>query len=316
MNVAVLDDYQHVARDFADWDSLGPNVDVQFFHDHLDDENKLVARLAAYEIIAIMRESTPFRRSLIERLPNLKLLVTTGKRNASVDVKACQDRGVTVCGTGISDGSTVELTWALLLAVVRGIPREERGMHEGRWQVGLGMELRGKTLGVVGLGRLGSQVAKIGMAFGMQVIAWSQNLSAQRASEVGAEPASKEDLFARADVVTVHYVLSDRSRGLIGAPEFAKMKKTAYFINTSRGPIVDSAALVDALRSGKIAGAGIDVYDREPLPMDDPLRKAPNAVLLPHVGYVSDGVYRVFYPDTVEDIKAWLAGKPVRVVEP
>lgn len=316
MNVAVLDDYQHVARDFADWGSLGSNVNVQFFHDHLEDENKLVARLAAFEIIAIMRERTPFQRSLIERLPNLKLLVTTGKRNASVDVKACQDRGVTVCGTGISDGSTVELTWALLLAVVRGIPREERGMHEGRWQVGLGMELRGKTLGVVGLGRLGSQVAKIGMAFGMKVIAWSQNLSAQRTSEVGAEAVSKEELFARADVVTVHYVLGDRSRGLIGAPEFAKMKKTAYFVNTSRGPIVDSAALVEALRSGKIAGAGIDVYDREPLPMDDPLRKAPNAVLLPHVGYVSDGVYRVFYPDTVEDIKAWLAGKPVRVIEP
>ena len=316
MKVAVLDDYQHVAGDFADWDSLGPQVEVQFFHDHLDDEDKLVARLTPFEIIAIMRERTPFGRSLIERLPNLKLLVTTGKRNASVDVKACHDRGVTVCGTGVSDGSTVELTWALIMAVVRGIPREERGMREGRWQTGLGTEIRGKTLGVVGLGRLGSQVAKIGMAFGMKAIAWSQNLSAERASEVGAERVSKEDLFARADVVTVHYVLSDRSRGLVGAPEFAKMKKTAYFVNTSRGPIVDSVALVEALRSGKIAGAGIDVYEREPLPMDDPLRSAPNAVLLPHVGYVSDGVYRVFYPDTVEDIKAWLAGKPVRVIEP
>jgi phosphoglycerate dehydrogenase-like enzyme len=316
MNVAVLDDYQHVARDFADWGSLGADVKVQFFHDHLEDEDELVARLAAFEIIAIMRERTPFTRSLVGRLPNLKLLVTTGKRNASVDVKACQERGVTVCGTGISDGSTVELTWALLLATVRGIPREERAMREGRWQVGLGMELRGKTLGVVGLGRLGSQVAKIGMAFGMKAIAWSLNLTAERAREVGAEQVTKEELFARADVVTVHYVLSNRSRGLIGAPEFAKMKKTAYFVNTSRGPIVDSAALAAALNSGQIAGAGIDVYDREPLPMDDPLRDAANTVLLPHVGYVSDGVYRVFYPDTVEDIKAWLSGRPVRVIEP
>lgn len=316
MNVAVLDDYQRVAREFADWDSLGPDVNVRFFHDHLDDEDKLVTRLAAFEIIAIMRERTPFRRSLIERLPNLKLLVTTGKRNASVDVQACRDRGVTVCGTGISDGSTVELTWALILAVVRGIPREERALREGRWQVGLGMEIRGKTLGVVGLGRLGSQVAKIGAAFGMKAIAWSQNLAPQRAADVGAEHVTKDELFARADVVTVHYVLSDRSRGLVGAPEFAKMKKTAYFVNTSRGPIVDSAALVDALSSGKIAGAGIDVYDREPLPADDPLRKAPNTVLLPHVGYVSDGVYRIFYSDTLEDIKAWLSGKPVRVIEP
>ncbi|MGH7660715.1 MAG: D-2-hydroxyacid dehydrogenase family protein [Vulcanimicrobiaceae bacterium] len=316
MNVAVLDDYQRVARDFADWGSLGSDVKVQFFEDHLEDEDKLVARLAGFEVIAIMRERTPFRRSLIERLPKLKLLVTTGKRNASVDVAACKDRGVTVCGTGISDGSTVELTWALILAVVRGIPREERGMHEGRWQVGLGMEIHGKTLGVVGLGRLGSQVAKIGMAFGMKVIAWSQNLATERANEVGVEKVTKEELFSHADIVTIHYVLSNRSRGLVGAAEFSKMKKTAYLVNTSRGPIVDSAALVDALRSGKIAGAGIDVYDREPLPMDDPLRKAPNAVLLPHVGYVSDGVYRIFYPDTLEDIKAWLSGKPIRVIEP
>lgn len=315
MNVAVLDDYQSVAPQLADWSSLGSDVKVQFFADHVVDEDKLVQRLLPFEIIAIMRERTPFRRSLVSKLPNLKLLVTTGRRNASIDLAACKECGVTVCGTGLSDGSTVELTWALILAVVRGIPREERAMREGKWQVALGMELRGKTLGTVGLGRLGSQVAKIAQAFGMNVVAWSQNLKQERADEVGVEAVSKEKLFERSDVVTIHYVLSDRSRGLVGAADFARMKKTAYLVNTSRGPIVDSAALVQALRSGQIAGAGVDVYDVEPLPLGDPLYTAPNMVLTPHIGYVSDGPYKIFYPEIVEDIKAWRAGKPVRVIE-
>jgi len=315
MKVAVLDDYQRIAREFADWDSLGSGVQVEFFHDHVDDEDALAKRLEPFEILAIMRERTPIRRSLIQRLPNLKLLVTTGKRNASVDLAACKERGIVVCGTGISDGSTVELTWTLILGVARGLPREDRSLREGHWQAGVGMELRGKTLGVVGLGRLGSQVAKIGQAFGMQVVAWSQNLTAERTKEIGVELVSKEQLFARADVVTIHLVLGDRSRGIVGAPELARMKKTAYLVNTSRGPIVDMKALVDALRSGQIAGAGIDVYDREPLPMDSDILKAPNTVLSPHIGYVTDAVYRVFYRETVEDIAAWLAGKPIRVVE-
>ena len=315
--VAVLDDYQGVAESLADWGSLGADVAVEFFSDHLEDEIRLVERLRPFDIVALMRERTPFTRTLIEGLPGLRLIVTAGKRNASVDVKAASERGITVCGTGIRDGSTVELTWALILAVVRGIPREVNGLHAGRWQIGLGRELRGKTLALLGLGRLGSQVAKIGQAFGMRTIAWSQNLSGERCAEVGdVELVDKNALFARADVLTVHLILSKRTRGLVGAEDFARMKPTAYFVNTSRGPIVDAPALVDALKAGTIAGAGIDVYDREPLPADDPLRGAPNTVLTPHIGFVTEEVYRTFYPEMVQDIAAWLAGKPIRIIEP
>jgi phosphoglycerate dehydrogenase-like enzyme len=262
-----------------------------------------------------MRERTPFPRSLIERLPKLKLLVTTGKRNASVDMAACKERGVTVCGTAGSEGSTIELAWGLILSVVRGIPREDRALRAGRWQIKVGMELRGKTLGVLGLGRLGSQVAQIGRAFGMNVIAWSQNLTTERASAAGAELVTKQALFERSDVVTIHLVLSDRTRKLVGRDELARMKKTAYLVNTSRGPIVDETALIAALESGQIAGAGIDVYYVEPLPPDDPILQAPNTVLTPHIGYVADASYSTFYRETVEDIAAWLAGKPIRIVE-
>jgi phosphoglycerate dehydrogenase-like enzyme len=315
MNVAVLDDYQRVAKDFANWDSLGESVSVQFFHDHVASEDELARRLEPFEILAIMRERTPFPRSLIERLPKLKLLVTTGKRNASIDLAACKARGITVCGTAGSEGSTIELAWGLILAVVRGIPREDRALREGRWQVAVGIELRGKTLGVLGLGRLGSQVALIGRAFGMQVIAWSQNLTRERAGAAGAELVRKEALFERSDVITVHLVLSDRTRAIVGRDEIARMKKTAYLINTSRGPIVDTQALIAALESGRIAGAGLDVYDREPLPPGDPLRNAPNTVLTPHIGYVADESYATFYRETVEDIAAYLAGAPIRVIE-
>ena len=268
-----------------------------------------------FEIIAIMRERTPFPRTLIEKLPKLKLLVTTGKRNASIDLAACKERGITVCGTAGSEGSTIELAWGLILAVVRGIPREDRGLREHRWQIAVGMELRNKVLGVLGLGRLGSQVAQIGRAFGMKVVAWSQNLTKERAVEQGVELVTKRQLFERADVVTIHLMLSDRTRKIVSHEELGWMKKTAYLVNTSRGPIVDTSALIGALHAGQIAGAALDVYDREPLPADDPILHVPNTVLTPHLGYVADASYRKFYRETVEDIAAWLAGKPLRVVE-
>jgi phosphoglycerate dehydrogenase-like enzyme len=315
MNVAVLDDYQGVARTLADWASLGKNVSVRYFHDHVENEDELVQRLSLFEIIAIMRERTPFPRSLIEKLPRLKLLVTTGKRNSSVDLAACKERGITVCGTAGSEGSTIELTWGLILAVARGIPREDRGLREHRWQIAVGMELRNKTLGVLGLGRLGAQIAQIGRAFGMKIIAWSQNLTQERAAEHGAELVTKRQLFERADVVTIHLMLSDRTRKIVSHEELGWMKKTAYLVNTSRGPIVDTSALIGALHAGQIAGAGLDVYDHEPLPPDDPIMHAPNTVLTPHLGYVADASYRTFYRETVEDIAAWIAGKPLRVIE-
>lgn len=315
MNVAVLDDYQGVARELADWRSLGEDVYVRFFHEHLENEDELVQRLAQYEIIAIMRERTPFPRSLIEKLPKLRLIVTTGKRNAALDVAACKELGITVCGTAGSAGSTIELAWGLILCVVRGITREDLGLRHGRWQIAVGTELRGKTLGVLGLGRLGSQMAQIGRAFGMQVIAWSQNLTAERAQAAGAELVTKRQLFARADVITIHLVLSDRTRRIVSHEELGWMKPTAYLVNTSRGPIVDTAALIEALHSGKIAGAGLDVYDHEPLALDDPILHAPNTVLTPHLGYVADASYQTFYSETVEDIAAWLKGKPIRVIE-
>ena len=315
MNVAVLDDYQGVARELADWKSLGDDVYVRFFHDHVESEDELVQRLEQFEVIAIMRERTPFPRSLIEKLPRLKLVVTTGKRNAALDVAACKARGITVCGTAGSAGSTVELAWGLIIAVARGIPREDLGLRHGRWQIAVGMELRGKTLGVLGLGRLGTQVAQIGRAFGMHVIAWSQNLTAERAQAGGAELVTKRQLFERSDVITVHLVLSDRTRRIVSNQELAWMKPTAYLVNTSRGPIVDTAALIEALHSSTIAGAALDVYDREPLSPDDPILHAPNTVLTPHLGYVADESYKTFYRETVEDIAAWIAGKPIREVE-
>jgi len=315
MNVAVLDDYQGVARTLADWGSLGKNVAVRFFHDHVENEDELIQRLSMFEIIAIMRERTPFPRSLIQQLPKLKLIATSGRRNSSVDLAACKERGITVCGTAGSEGSTIELAWGLILAVVRGIPREDHGLREHRWQIAVGMELRNKTLGVLGLGRLGSQVANIGRAFGMKVIAWSPNLTQERCSEHGVELVTKRQLFERADVVTIHLVLSDRTRKIVSHEELGWMKKTAYLVNTSRGPIVDTSALIGALHASQIAGAALDVYDHEPLLADDPILHAPNTVLTPHLGYVADASYQTFYRETVEDIAAWLAGKPIRVVE-
>jgi phosphoglycerate dehydrogenase-like enzyme len=314
--VAILDDYQHVARRMADWDSLPAGTEVAVFADHLKDLGEVAARLADFDAVVAMRERTAFSRALLEKLPRLKLLITTGMRNASIDVGAATERGVVVCGTQGLGYPTAELTWGLIIALLRQIPVEDRATREGRWQVSCGLGLNGKTLGVIGLGNLGSRVARVGKAFEMDVIAWSQNLTAARAAEVGATLVAKDELLARADVVTIHLVLSDRTRGLLGARELGAMKRTAHLINTSRGPIVDEAALVAALRSGTIAGAGLDVFDDEPLPLDHPLRHVPNTVLTPHLGYVTEEGYRIFYGHALEDVKAWLAGQPVRVIRP
>jgi phosphoglycerate dehydrogenase-like enzyme len=316
VRVAVLDDYQGVAREMADWSVLPPGTEVQVFRDHLADEAAVAGRLRDFPVVVAMRERTPFPRSLLERLPALRLLVTTGMRNASIDLPAATERGVLVCGTGGVGGSTAELTWGLILALLRHIPREDAATRGGAWQVSLGTDLAGKTLGVLGLGRLGTRVAAVGRAFEMEVIAWSQNLTAERAASAGATLVPRDDLLRRADVVTIHLQLSDRTRGLLGAPQLALLKPTATLINTSRGPIVDEEALVDALRRGGIAGAGLDVYDQEPLPPGHPFLSLPNTVLTPHLGYVTAGGYRVFYGDAVEDIGAFLRGAPLRILNP
>ncbi|MCW2705570.1 MAG: Phosphoglycerate dehydrogenase serA-like [Blastococcus sp.] len=314
--IAVLDDYQSVAATFTDWARVPEPVEVVEFHDHVSDEDALVARLEPFDVVLAMRERTALPRTVLERLPNLKLLVTTGMRNKSIDVAAANDRGITVCGTGSQATATAELTWGLILATLRHIPQEDAGVRAGGWQHTIGGDLAGARLGVVGLGRLGSQVAKVGQAFGMDVVAWSQNLTDERAAEHGVRRVEREELFATADVVTVHLLWSKRTRGLIGADDFARMKPTAVFINTSRGPIVQEKALIEALESKSIAGAGIDVYDEEPLPLDHPMRTLPRTVLTPHLGYVTRGTYELFYGEAVEDVAAFLAGAPIRVIEP
>jgi phosphoglycerate dehydrogenase-like enzyme len=314
--VAILDDYQAVALRMADWASLPPDVEVVVFRDHAADESRIATRLADFDVVVAMRERTPFPGSLLARLPRLRLLVTTGMRNASIDVRAAAERGVLVCGTAGLPYPTAELTWALILSLVRHVPREDRATRAGGWQETLGTGLNGKTLGVLGLGTLGSRVARVGRAFEMEVLAWSQNLAPERAAAVGATLVPRDDLLARADVVTIHLVLSERTRGLIGARELALMRGTAHLVNTSRGPIVDEAALIQALRAGAIAGAGLDVYDEEPLPPDHPLRRLPNTVITPHLGYVTEETYRIFYGQALEDVRAFLAGAPVRVLGP
>ena len=312
--VAILDDYQNVAMSMADWRSLPPGVSVEAFSDHLADEDALAQRLAPFEIIVAMRERTPFPRSLFGRLPNLRLLVTTGMRNAAIDLDAAADRGVVVCGTNGLAQPTAELTWGLILALARRIPAEDAATKRGAWQVSVGEGVHGKTLGVMGLGRLGSQVARVGGAFGMDVIAWSQNLTAERAADCGAALVSKDELLSESDFLAIHLILSRRTRGLVGARELSQMKRSAYLINTSRGPIVDERALIAALRARSIAGAGLDVFDAEPLPPDHPFRSLSNTVITPHVGYVTAETYRVFYGDAVEDIRAYLAGAPIRAI--
>ncbi len=315
--VVILDDYQSVALTSADWSAVQARAEVVALHTHLSSDDELAVALGDAEVVVLMRERTPIRRALLERLPALRLLVTTGMGNASVDLEAARARGVTVCGTRSLGPPTAELTWGLILALLRHIPAEDAAVRAGRWQTSLGAGIQGKTLGVVGLGRLGSHVAAVGRAFGMQVVAWSQNLTAERADAAGVALApSKAALLEQSDVVTVHLVLSGRTRGLIGAADLAGMRSSAVLVNTSRGPIVDEQALVAALHAGTIAGAALDVFDEEPLPAAHPLLSAPNLVLTPHLGYVTRENYALFYGDVVEDILGFLAGAPVRVIEP
>jgi len=312
--VAILDDYQNIAFQAADWSSLPSDVELTVFNAHIKGEQAVVDALADFDVVVAMRERTPFPATLIEKLPNLKLLVTTGMRNFAINMEAARKRGLPVCGTALLPYPAFEHAWALILALFKQIPREDRAMHEGGWQSGLAEGLRGKTLGIVGLGKLGSQVARVGVAFDMKVIAWSQNLSDKRAKECGAVKIDKDKLFAESDVVTIHLVLSDRTRGLVGRRELGLMKPSAYLVNTSRGPIVEEAALIEVLQKRAIAGAGIDVYDVEPLPRDHPLRKLDNAILTGHTAYVIRETYELVYGEAVENIRAWLEGKPIRLL--
>lgn len=314
--VAVLDDYQGVALQMADWSVLAPECRVEVFRDHLTDLDALADRLREFEIVTCMRERTPFGRDLLARLPNLKLLVTTGMRNAAIDVQAARDLGILVCGTGGGPESPpAELTWGLILALVRHIPREDAATRRSHWGTTVGMCLEGRVLGVLGLGRLGAKVARVGASFDMSVIAWSENLTAERAARCGATLVTKDELFARSDILTIHVQLSARTRGLVGARELAAMKPTAYLVNTARGPIVDETALVKALEARTIAGAGLDVFDQEPLPAGHPLLRLDNTLLMPHAGYVTEAQYRVRYRETVEDVAAYLRGTPLRVLD-
>jgi phosphoglycerate dehydrogenase-like enzyme len=304
--IAVLDDYQNVAISLADWSVLNEHATVTVFDDHLTNSDAVVERLQPFDIVCVMRERTPMTRAIIERLPKLRLIASTGRRNASIDLKAAEERGVRVVHTGYTSAPTIELTWALILASARNLVAENASVRRGGWQQSVGDDMAGRTLGLLGLGNVGGAVASIGAAFGMKVIAWSQNLTNERAAEVGATLVSKDALFQEADVVSIHLVLSDRTRGLVGAAELGLMKPTARLINTSRGPIVVEADLVAALKDKTIAGAAIDVFDQEPLPPDHPLRALPNLLATPHIGYVSRGLYARFYQDTVANIRRWL----------
>jgi phosphoglycerate dehydrogenase-like enzyme len=319
MRVSILDDYQGVALGYADWSPLrARGIEIAVERHPFVDEDAAARALADSEIIAAMRERTAFGRSLVDRLPKLQLLITTGMRNASFDMAALKDHGVTVCGTGGPGGGnedTAELAWGLILGAVRRIAEDHQLMRIGGWQTRIGHRIAGKTLGLLGLGRLGSAVARVGLAFRMNAIAWSQNLTAERAVEHGVERVEKDELFRRSDVLSVHLVLGPRSRGLVGAREIGLMKPSAILVNTSRGPICDTEAIIAALEAGRLAYAGFDVYDKEPLPVDHPLRTSPNVILTPHIGYVTDENYQSSYPQIVENILAFLDGKPVRVLE-
>ncbi|HTO47890.1 MAG TPA: D-2-hydroxyacid dehydrogenase family protein [Burkholderiales bacterium] len=314
---AILDDYQNVALSIADWGPLGGQVSTRVFNEHIEDREALVKALTEFDIIVAMRERTPFDAGLFDRLPKLKLLVTTGMRNASIDLAAAAKHKVTVCGTSGSVGSTAELAWGLILALARSIPQENALFHSGgKWQTTLGVGMNGKTLGVIGLGNLGARTAKVGLALEMKVVAWSPRLTPERCAEVGVTKAeSLDDLLRASDVVSIHVVLNEKSRGMIGARELGLMKRDAILVNTSRGPLVDEQALITALREKRIGGAGIDVFGHEPLPQDHPLRKLENVVATPHLGYVTREGYRTFYTHAVEDIKGWIAGSPVRVLQ-
>ena len=316
MKIAVLDDYQEVAGRMADWAALPAGAELTIFNDHLADAADLVARLKDFQAVVGMRERTPFPRAVLEQLPELRLLITTGARNASFDTAAATELGILVCGTGGAGEGPTELTWGLIIGLLRKIPQEDWLTRAGRWQTTVGVGLKGKTLGLIGLGHIGGLMARVGNAFGMRVIAWSQNLTAARAAECQATLVDKDTLFREADIVSVHLRLSDRTRGLVGAREIELMKPTAYLVNISRGPIVDEGALIAALQQGRIAGAALDTFDVEPLPLDHPFLQMENTILSPHLGYVTEEGYRAFYAGVIENIRAYAAGEPVRVINP
>jgi phosphoglycerate dehydrogenase-like enzyme len=310
IKIAVLDDYQGIALSMADWSALDGRAEITVFRDHLSDPDAIVARLEPFDVICVMRERTPLTREILERLPRLRLIASTGSGNASIDLEIARERGVTVAYTGYTSHGAIELTWALILAAVRRIPQEVASFRAGGWQVAVGGDLAQHTLGLLGLGRIGSASARIAAAFGMNVIAWSPNLTQERADAAGVRLVGKDELFAQSDIVSVHLVLGKRTRGIVGAAELAQMKPSAWLVNTSRGPLVDEDALVDALRQNRIAGAALDVFSVEPLPAEHPLRSLPNVVATSHVGFVTEETYRIFYGDTVKNIVAWLDGVP------
>lgn len=307
MKIAILDDYQNVAAQCTDWSQLAVSAELTFFNDHVSGVDALVSRLEPFDIVCVMRERTPLTAEIIGRLPNLKLIASTGPANASIDAGAALARGIEIVNTGYNSFPTIELTWGLILASARHIVTEAQSVRAGMWQKTLGVGLHGKTLGIVGLGRVGAGVARVGLAFGMKVIAWSQNLTSDKAAERGVTLATKEELFRTSDIVSVHLILSNRTRGLVGRSEIELMKASAWLVNTSRGPIVAESALVEALRASRIAGAAVDVFDAEPLPPEHPFRSLPNVLATPHIGYVADDLYRTFYQDTVSNIVSWIA---------
>ena len=306
MKVAILDDYQDVALRLADWSAVRRRAEITVFNDHLADPAAVVERLRPFDVVCVMRERTPLSRDILQQLPRLKLIASTGPRNAAIDMRVAAERGIVVTATGYESTPTIELSWALILASARHLAREAASVRDGGWQTRIGTNLRGKCLGVIGLGNIGKEVARIALAFGMTVIAWSQNLTSEIASAAGATLVDKDALFRQADIVTIHLILSRRTSGLVGAAELALMKSTAWLVNTSRGPIVDEAALIEALQARSIAGAALDVFDAEPLPGDHPFRRLDNVLATPHIGYVTEELYRTFYGDAAASIAAWL----------
>jgi phosphoglycerate dehydrogenase-like enzyme len=314
VQIAVIDDWQDVASGVVDWSALEGIGEVHFVHDYPADNDTLAKRLETFQVICVMRERTRFDENLLRRLPNLKLLVTGGMRNAALDLKAAGALGIQVCGTDSYKHAAPELTWALIMAATRNLVNEANALREGKWQQGLGGDLHGKTLGILGLGSIGQRVARFGQVFGMRVIAWSENLTAERAAEVDVTYVSKQELFEQADVLSVHLVLSDRSRGIVDAQALDWMKPTALLVNTARGPIVDESALIKALQKNRLAGAALDVFEQEPLPVHHPFRTLDNVLATPHVGYVSQQNYHLFFSQMIEDIQAWAAGAPIRLL--
>jgi phosphoglycerate dehydrogenase-like enzyme len=310
MKVAILDDYQDVALRLADWSAVRRRAEITVFNDHLADPAAVVERLRPFDVVCVMRERTPLSRDILQQLPRLKLIASTGLRNAAIDMRAAAERGIVVTATGYESTPTIEHSWALILASARHLAREAASVRDGGWQTSIGANLRGKCLGVIGLGNIGKEVARIALAFGMTVIAWSQNLTSEIAGDAGATLVDKDALFRQADIVTIHLILSRRTIGLVGAAELALMKPTAWLINTSRGPIVDQAALIEALQARRIAGAALDVFDAEPLPADHPFRRLDNVLATPHIGYVTEELYRTFYGDAAASIAAWLESNP------